>query len=35
MCVSIDLVNVVLDLNCIKLKVVLETINYNKVDPFI
>jgi len=29
------MVNVVLDLKCIKLKVVLETINYNKVDPFI
>ena len=30
-----DIVNVVLDLNCIKLKFVLETINYNKVDPVI
>jgi len=27
------MVNVVLDLKCIRLKFVLETINYNKVDP--
>jgi len=29
------MVNVVLDLKCIRLKFVLETINYNKVDPVI
>ena len=33
--VSIDMVNVVLDLKCIRLKYMLETINYNKVDPVI
>jgi len=33
--VYIDMVNVVLDLNCIKLKYMLETITYNKVDPVI
>ena len=31
--VNIDMVNVVLELKCIRLK--LETINYNKVDPVI
>ena len=30
---SIDIVNVVLDPKCIRLKHMLETINYNKVDP--
>jgi len=35
MFVSIDMVNVVLDLKCIILKYVLETINYNKVYPVI
>jgi len=29
--VSIDMVNVVLDIKCIRLKYILETINYNKV----
>ena len=29
--VSIDIVNVVLDIKCIRLKYMLETINYNKV----
>jgi len=29
------MVNVVLDLKCLKVKFVLETINYNKVDPVI
>ena len=29
----IDMLNVVLDLKCILLNFVLETINYNKVDP--
>jgi len=33
--VYIDMVNFALDLKCIKLKFVLETINYNKVDPVI
>jgi len=33
--VSIDMVNVVLDLKCIRLKYMLETINYKKVDPVI
>ena len=33
--VYIDMVNVVLDLKCIQLKYMLETINYNKVDPVI
>ena len=33
--VYIDMVNVVLDLECIRLKYMLETINYNKVDPVI
>jgi len=27
------MVNVVLDLKCIRLKYMLETINYNKVEP--
>jgi len=30
--VYIDMVNVVLDIKCIILKYMLETINYNKVD---
>jgi len=30
--VYIDMVNVVLDLKCMRLEFVLETINYNKVD---
>ena len=34
-CVYIDMANVVLDLKCIILKYMLETINYNKVDPVI
>jgi len=34
-CVYIDMVNVVLDLKCIILTYILETINYNKVDPVI
>ena len=34
-CVYIDMVNVVKDINCIRLKYMLETINYNKVDPVI
>jgi len=34
-CVYIGMVNVVLDLKCIRLKYMLETINYNKVDPVI
>ena len=29
------MVNVVLDLKCVRLKYMLETINYNKVDPVI
>jgi len=29
------MVNVVLDIKCIILKYMLETINYNKVDPVI
>jgi len=29
------MVTVVLDLKCIRLKYMLETINYNKVDPVI
>ena len=33
--VDFDMVNVVLDLKCIRLKNMLETINYNKVDPVI
>ena len=33
--VFIDMVNVVLDLKCIQLKYMLETINYYKVDPVI
>ena len=33
--VSIDIVNVVLDIECIRLKYMMETINYNKVDPVI
>jgi len=32
-CVYIHMVNVVLDLKCIRLKYVSETIKYNKVDP--
>jgi len=35
MFVYIDMVNVVLDLKCVRLKYKLETINYNKVDPVI
>jgi len=35
MFVSIGMVNVVLDLNCIILKNMLETIYYNKVNPVI
>ena len=31
-CIYIDMVNVVLDLTCIRLKYMLETINYKKVD---
>jgi len=31
----IAMVNVVLDLKCLRLKYMLETINYNKVDPVI
>ena len=31
-CIYIDMVNVVLDLTCKRLKYMLETINYNKVD---
>jgi len=34
-CVYIDMVKVVLNLKCIILKFVLETINYNKIDPII
>jgi len=34
-CVYIDMINVVLDLKCLRLKYMLETINYNKVDPVI
>ena len=30
---DIDMVNVVLDIKCIRLKYMLETINYNKVHP--
>ena len=33
--VYIDMVNIVLDLNWIRLKYMLETINYNKVDPVV
>jgi len=29
------MVNIVLDLKCIRLKIVLETISYNTVDPVI
>ena len=29
------MVNVVLDIKCVRLKYMLETINYNKVDPVI
>jgi len=29
------MVNIVLDLKCIRIKYMLETINYNKVDPVI
>jgi len=29
------MVNIVLDQKCIRLKFVLETINYNKIDPVI
>jgi len=29
------MVNVILDINCIRLKYMLETIFYNKVDPVI
>ena len=32
-CVNIDMVNVALYLKCIILKYMLETINYNKVEP--
>jgi len=35
MLLYIDIVNIVLDLKCIKLKYMLETINYNKVNPVI
>ena len=35
MFVYIDMVIVVLDLKCIRLKYMMETINYNKVDPVI
>jgi len=35
MYVSIDMVTVALDLKCIRLKCMFETINYNKVDPVI
>ena len=31
----IDMVNVVLDLKCILFKYIVETINYNQVDPVI
>ena len=31
--VYIDMVNVVLDFKCIRIKYMLETINYNKADP--
>ena len=34
-CVYIDMVNVIIDLKCIRIKHMLETINYNKVDPVI
>jgi len=33
--VSIGMVNGVLDLKCLRLKYMLETINYNKDDPVI
>ena len=33
--VSIDMVNVVLDLKCIRLKYMLETVNNKKVDPVV
>jgi len=33
--VSINMVNIVLDIKCIRLKYTLETINNNKVDPVI
>jgi len=33
--VYIDMVAVVLDLKCIRLKYMLETINQNKVDPVV
>jgi len=32
---SIDMVNVILDIKCIRLKYIWETINYNKVSPVI
>jgi len=35
MYVSIDMVNVVLDVECIRIKYMLETISYNKGDPVI
>jgi len=35
MFVSIVMVTIVLDLTCIGLSYMLETINYNKVDPVI
>ena len=35
MFVYIVVVNVVLDLKCVRLKYTLGTINYNKVDPVI
>jgi len=35
MFVYIDMKKVLLDLKCIRLKYMLETINYNKVDPVI
>jgi len=34
-CLYIDIVNVDLDLKCIRYKYMLETINYNKDDPVI
>jgi len=34
-CAYLDMVNIVLDLKCIRLKYMLETINYIKVDPVI
>ena len=35
LCVYNDMITVVLDLKCIILKYMLETINYNKVNPVI